>query len=232
MVSRREFLATSSVAIAGTACTTGRAAIGDENLASSIAELESMRELASPITVDERRGRIERARELMRANSLGAIMLTGGTSLNYFTGIGWGLSERLLTAVVPVTGQAFVVSPAFEEGRAREQLAAGPLDDTEVLTWEEHESPFRLVASGLRARGLSTGRLGIEEDVLRTDLDPLAAALEEPARRDRVQARKDAPGALEVGVEESVGIGERGGVGRPGLHPALPVPVELLGGPT
>ena len=34
-----------------------------------------------------------------------------------------------------------------------------------MLAWEEHESPFRLVAGGLRARGLSAGRLGIEETV-------------------------------------------------------------------
>jgi Xaa-Pro dipeptidase len=92
-------------------------------------------------------------------------MLTGGTSLIYFTDISWGLSERLLSIVIPVNGTAFLVCPAFEEDRAREQLRGGPLEDTEVLTWHEHESPHALVAGGLRARGLGTGRLGIEETV-------------------------------------------------------------------
>ena len=165
MLSRREFFATSSVALAGTACTSGQADIGEADLPPSIAELQSMRELATPITVDERRARIDKARSLMRANSLGAIMLTGGTSLRYFTGIAWGLSERIFTVVLPRSGQPFVVTPAFEEGRTREQLALGPLDSTEVLTWQEHENPSRLVASGLRARGLSSGRLGVEETV-------------------------------------------------------------------
>ena len=155
MLSRREFLATSSLAAAGTACTSGRAATTEENLADSIANLESMSELATPISADERRGRIEKARRLMRENSLTGMMLTGGTSLEYFTGVRWGLSERLFAVILPVSAQPFVVTPAFEEERTREQLASGPLDSTEVLAWEEHESPFRLVAGGLRARGLS-----------------------------------------------------------------------------
>jgi Xaa-Pro dipeptidase len=115
--------------------------------------------------VEERSGRIEKARRLMRAEGIDALMLTGGTSLRYFTDIRWGLSERLLAVVIPVQGQAFLVSPAFEEDRAREQLRGGPLEDTEVLTWHEHESPYSLVAGGLRERGLGTGRLGIEETV-------------------------------------------------------------------
>ncbi len=136
MLSRREFLATSSLAAAGTACTGGRAATSDDNLADSIAELESMSELATPISAEERRGRIEKARRLMRANSLGGMMLTGGTSLEYFTGVRWGLSERLLAVILPVSEQPFVVTPAFEEERTREQLALGPLDSTEVLPWQ------------------------------------------------------------------------------------------------
>lgn len=165
MLSRRQFLATSSLAAAGTACTSGRAATADDNLPDSIAELESMSELATPISADERRGRIEKARRLMQANSLSGMMLTGGTSLEYFTGVRWGLSERLFAVILPASAQPFVVTPAFEEERTREQLALGPLDSTEVLAWEEHESPFRIVAGGLRARGLSAGLLGIEETV-------------------------------------------------------------------
>ncbi len=176
MLSRREFLATSSVALAGTACTSSPANAGDADLPPSIADLQSMSELATPITVDERRARIDKARRLMRANSLGAIMLTGGTSLRYFTGITWGLSERIFTVVLPRSGQPFVVTPAFEDGRTREQLALGPLDSTEVLTWEEHENPSQLVASGLRARGLSSGRLGVEETVRFVFSDGVSAA--------------------------------------------------------
>jgi Xaa-Pro dipeptidase len=107
---------------------------------------------------------------------MNALMLTGGTSLVYFTNIQWGLSERLFSVVIPVSGQAFLVCPAFEEDRAREQLQGGPLEDTEVLTWHEHESPYALVAGGLRSRGLGTGRLGIEETVRFAYSDGVAQA--------------------------------------------------------
>lgn len=112
----------------------------------------------------------------MTVQDMDGIMLTGGSSLSYFTGIGWGLSERLFAIVVPVRGRPFLVCPAFEEDRAREQLHGGPLEDTEVLTWHEHENPYALVAGGLRARGLGTGRLGMEETVRFVFSDGVAQA--------------------------------------------------------
>ena len=54
-----------------------------------------MKDLAKPITVDERPARQEKARQLMAANHLDAILLADGTSLNYFAGVQWWGSERL-----------------------------------------------------------------------------------------------------------------------------------------
>jgi Xaa-Pro dipeptidase len=132
----------------------------------SIRALTSMRNLARPITVAERQARLARARELMGTEKIGALFLTGGTSLKYFTNISWGLSERLLALVLPQNGRAFVVCPAFERDRALEQIGAGPLNGTaDVLTWEEHESPYQRIAEGLREQRITTGRLGVEETV-------------------------------------------------------------------
>ncbi len=125
-----------------------------------------MRDRARPITTAERRGRIEKARQLMRETGIDAILLTGGTSLEYFTGIRWGISERLFALVLPASGDAFVVTPAFEEGRAMEQIAQGPLaGGAKIFTWHEHEDPAALVGAGLRERGIASGNLGIEETV-------------------------------------------------------------------
>jgi len=124
-----------------------------------------MREEAKPITTEERRGRIARAQELMGKHGMDAILLAGGTSLLYFTGVRWYNSERLFAVAIPAKGKAFSVCPSFEEDRAREQLNAGPLEDAEVLTWHEDENPSRLVAQGLKERGFAAGKLGIEERI-------------------------------------------------------------------
>jgi len=166
MISRREFLGASSLALAGQATRWTTAGAQERPLPPSIAALTPMTEGVRPITVEERRGRIEKARRLMGEHRIDAVMLTGGTSMDYFTGMRWGLSERLLAVVLPAKGAAFVVCPAFERDRAMEQVAAGPLGSgVEVRTWEEHEDPYRLLAGGLRDRGMATARVGVEETV-------------------------------------------------------------------
>jgi Xaa-Pro dipeptidase len=179
MRSRRSFLTLGAAAAASATRLEAQrreAPSGADRLPSSIASLESMRAGARPITVDERRGRLERARRLMADNRLNAIMLTGGTSLHYFTGVRWGTSERLFAVVVPAKGDPFCVCPAFEHDRAQEQLALGPLADADVRTWQEDESPFDLVARGLSDRGVASGRLGVEERTPFVFADSVAAA--------------------------------------------------------
>lgn len=130
-----------------------------------IAALTSMKGRETPITSDERRGRIEKARRLMAEHRIDALMLCSGTSLVYFTNMRWSGAERLFAFVLPRSGEPFVVCPAFEEDRAREQIALGPFGGgkADVRTWQEHESPYERVAQGLRDRGVASGRLGIEE---------------------------------------------------------------------
>src|SRR4051812_9713203 len=144
----------------------------------SIAALPSMRDQARPITSEERRVRVERARELMAAEKIDALILSGGTSLVYFTNIRWGGGERLFASVIPVMGQPFFVCPAFEEERAREQIALGPFADgvADVRTWNEDESPYALVAEGLKDRGLATGTVGVEETMKFVWADGITAA--------------------------------------------------------
>ena len=167
MLSRRRFVQASSLALTGTACSVAKgseAATGD--LPPSIAALTSMKDQATPISVDERRGRIEKARRLMAEQKIDALMLTGGTSMVYFTGMQWGLSERMTAVIIPAKGEAFIVTPRFEEERTLEQARTGPLGaGTQVMTWEEHESPSERVAQGLRAAGVASGSLGVEETV-------------------------------------------------------------------
>ena len=132
----------------------------------AIQALRPMRDGVVPISVPERQARIEKAKRLMREQGIDALMLTGGTSMVYFTGIQWGISERLLAAFIPATGRPFLVTPKFEETRAMEQVALGPMQGTaDVYPWEEHEDPYAVIATALRARGLTTATIACEETV-------------------------------------------------------------------
>src|ERR1700684_776457 len=88
-----------------------------------------------------------------------ALFFAPGTSLYYFTGVRWGLSERLLGLVIPREGTPIMVVPGFEEGRLRERLHI----PTEIHAWQEDESPTQLAAQALADRGIRSGRVGVEE---------------------------------------------------------------------
>jgi Xaa-Pro dipeptidase len=169
MITRRSFLwASAGVAALAKApsLVAQRGSQPPSALPPSLQALSSMRDKATPIGKDERRGRIEKARALMAKEKLDALVLCSGTSLVYFTGIRWSGAERLFACTIPAKGQPFFVCPSFEEDRAREQIALGPFDGTaDVRTWHEHEDPYALVAGGLRDRGIASGRIGIEETV-------------------------------------------------------------------
>jgi Xaa-Pro dipeptidase len=167
--SRRDFLQTATVATVGMAkpgMAFAAQGEGKTNQPEAIARLKSRKAEAKPITTAEREQRIEKARQLMAANKIDAIMITGGTSLVYFTNIHWWMSERLFAIVMPVKGNPFYVCPAFEEDRAREQIAGGPGGtNAEVRTWQEDESPYQRIAEGLKDRKLTAGNMGMEETV-------------------------------------------------------------------
>ena len=170
MISRRRFLQTSSLAAGVSAAlpTLAHAAEADKSLPPAIAALGTLRGEAKPITIEERAGRQENARRLMltRENNLSAILLTPGTSLAYFTGIRWEGGERLFAMVLPAKGEAFYVCPAFEEGRAREQIAQSPDGGKpDLRVWQEDDSPYARVAQGLSDRGIASGTVGVEETV-------------------------------------------------------------------
>lgn len=180
--SRRSFLGTSTLAVAATACGVSggqsqNVAAQEGDLPGPIAALTSMADQATPISNDERRARLDRARELMRNEKIDAVILPGGTSLRYFTGLQWGISERLLALVLPAKGKPFLVTPHFEEARAMEQLKDGPIGTgADILTWQEHESPYALVAKGLKDRGITTGTVGAEETLRFMFADGIAHA--------------------------------------------------------
>jgi Xaa-Pro dipeptidase len=111
------------------------------------------------ITAEERATRLELARLLMDENKIDAVLMEGGTSMNYFTGVRWGRSERLFAMLVLKNGGTHFIAPKFEEARAQEQVGSKGI----LHTWEEHESPYALIRDLLTTQQLSAGVLALEE---------------------------------------------------------------------
>ena len=166
-IDRRVFLGSSAAAAVGvSACspaapqpTPAAAPAATAGTPASIAALKPMTDGIAPITASERAARIEKARKLMADNKLDAIYLEGGSSMFYFTGVRWGLSERPFVCVIPQKGELAWVAPGFEEERARELVSKS----AEVRVWQEDESPYRQIAGILKDRGAASGRIGVEE---------------------------------------------------------------------
>ena len=168
-ISRRGFLGASAAVAAAAAI--GSTKTAEAQLASAvpapIAALPVLSGLPRPFTNAERLARIDRAKALMAANKIDAIVLANSTTSSvYFADLRLDGGERLWALVMPARTKPFLVCPHFEEGRARELLEAGPFGkDADVVTWQEDESPFVALGKGLANRGLSSGVVGLDENM-------------------------------------------------------------------
>jgi len=165
-MNRREFLGAAAigagVTVAGTAGVS--AATFTEQAQSAPDPIRALKPMTAgivPITVDERRTRIAKAQKLMAEQKIDAIFMEGTASSFYFADMRWGQSERTFGLVIPAKGDLAYVCPKFEEDRARELIKFGK----EVRTWEEDESPYKVIAGIVKDRGVQHRRIGMEERV-------------------------------------------------------------------
>ena len=119
----------------------------------------SMKDSVSPITLEEIKGRIQKAQRLMQEQDIKGLIVDSGTSMRYFTGLSWGASERPMIILMPANGEISYVCPAFEEARLREIMRVGD----KVYVWQEDESPYYQAALALKDAGITSGKLGVEE---------------------------------------------------------------------
>jgi Xaa-Pro dipeptidase len=135
-------------------------------------DLKSMTAGITRLTPGDLAARMEKARNLMIQKKFDALYLNGGTAMEYFVSIRWGLSERMFALLIPARGEIAYVCPKFEEGRARELVRLG----TDIRTWEDDQSPYRLVKEVLLDRKIATGTIGIEPSVREFVIDGLQKA--------------------------------------------------------
>jgi Xaa-Pro dipeptidase len=165
---RRKFLSiaaltSGAMSLSGNLFAGNRLKEEEYDLPSSISNLKPMVDGIVPISIEERKQRITKAQELMSKEKIDAIFLEGTASSFYFTGMKWGQSERTFGLVIPASGAIAYVCPKFEEDRAMELI--NPVFGDEVRCWEEHESPFALIAGIVKDRGVKHKRIGMEERV-------------------------------------------------------------------
>lgn len=137
---------------------TSRAFASNEN---KLESLNNITASVAPISADEKRARVKKAQQLMQANDIAAIVIEPGAAMDYFSGVQWWRSERLTALVIPQQGDVAVVTPFFERPSVEETLQTG----SDIRVWQEHESPFALVASVLKDNGISKGNIGFENTV-------------------------------------------------------------------
>ncbi len=119
-----------------------------------------LRNLASevkPLTPGDFQKRLEKAQKLLAELKIDGLFLTGSTNLVYFTNVNWGRSERIFGAVLNRKRYPIWVCPAFERKRAEERIPKGH----EIRTWEEDESPYKLIAGIMKDIGARNGCLAL-----------------------------------------------------------------------
>lgn len=160
---RRRFLQASAVGTAALPLlASGSALAAESKLPPSIMALKPVAPHAVPISDSEREARLRKAQKLMVEQKMDAIFMGGGTSLDYFTGIRWWVSERTTGMLLPQSGDPVFITPAFERQRTLDQISFGKKD---VRTWQENENPYKLIAGVLDEWHMKTGTLGIEEQL-------------------------------------------------------------------
>ena len=110
-----------------------------------------------PLTAADYENRIIKAQKLMVEHKIDGLFLSGSPNLTYFTNIQWGRSERIFGALLNPKNRPVWICPAFESERASEHI---PKRD-DIRTWEEHESPYKLMGAVLKDLGSPNGRLAL-----------------------------------------------------------------------
>ena len=102
-----------------------------------------------------------RLAKLLGDSEADAFLCEPGTTLRYLTGIQGRKSERLFGLVVFADGSLLWVAPSFEVERMKRLVADGP--GGEMLGWDEHEYPFRPLASAMTEK--KAQRIAIEPEL-------------------------------------------------------------------
>ncbi len=195
------------------------AEVFDSYMAGVLEKLTPQPDPVSSIGVRELEARLEKARGLTADFGADALLIGPGASIAYFTGLSWGLSERLTALWLPVNGEPLLICPYFEQGT----VTAGLQIKADLRPWHEEESPYALIGAAMGARGLvklavdpvlpfdMVHRLGRETGLAISEAGPVIKACRSRKSQTEIaiikqamaitlQVQKAVPGILREGI--------------------------------
>ena len=153
--------------------------IGGKTKEEALHGLSNMTGDLAPIEISEYLSRIDKAQRYMQQNGISALYLNAGTNLSYFTGMQWYASERLVGAILPVSGDIIYVAPYFEIDSLEERKVV----KGDIIGWQEHESPHALIANLLeKIDTASDKKIAVDESTQFFVVDGFNKALPEGTR--------------------------------------------------
>jgi Xaa-Pro dipeptidase len=169
----------------------------DAPLDDSFADLTDQRGTCAPIGASERAARRARLGKFLSASrEADALLMEGGATMTYLTGVSWGHSERFFGLVVTAAGEHFWICPAFEESRARLKIDGEGRPGGNIVAWQEDEYFQKPLAAELARRRLD--RVAIEPALRHVFVERLSAEL----GRERIVSGQSIVVALR-GVKEA-----------------------------
>jgi len=158
MFSRRGFLRIGGLSISTVGIVNN---LFSQNPGKQQSKLENMVAGIKPPTSEDYEARQENARRLMSTHKIDALFLIGSPDMQYFTGMSTWVSERTTGVILHRKGKPVWVVPAFELEGWKESIPSGH----EIRAWQEHESPFKLIAGIMKGLGSGNGGLGLGSSV-------------------------------------------------------------------
>src|SRR6478736_3202510 len=118
ILNRKKFIQLSTLAAgSGVVASLNSCAPGKDQPNETATPIKRMTDDVVPISLAERTTRVEKAQRLLAENKLAALLIDAGTTMEYFTGISWGQSERPMLVIIPAKGEPVYICPGFEENR-------------------------------------------------------------------------------------------------------------------
>jgi Xaa-Pro dipeptidase len=109
----------------------------------------------------EYQARIAKVREEMDKRGIDLMVTHWAQNIFYLTGHYTFAISNYQCALIPRTGEPIVIVRDLEAGNSRTRAW---VKDENIVTWEDTDDPVAVTLQVLEERGLSTGRIGLEEN--------------------------------------------------------------------